>query len=547
MVDALKNSDGIVTTENGPISGKKTKKRSDFARWSIVYLVLGISMLLIDAFMLFLMGSSRKAEMEYEYERTAENVEYVFRNSIDYAAKMATGVSMSRELDEFLEETYENVGEYVERYQQVVTTASLFRMYGLNDFKLDVYADNDSLTNGGGIYKLDTVRDKRWYKEFMESGQDVMLMFYFDDDMDTPLNEQHRTLLYIRRFKYYKGGKYDKLCKIELNYSRLAENISSSVYGVEGFLCQNGYKAVDISGGNNLLDEYDAIDYDKIAFLKAFNFSGNEFEIVVPKSDKMNVSGFVENWVYVIILIVINLLFPLIAVQFVQAMQAGKLREQEMDIARQNAELLALHSQINPHFLFNALESIRMHSILRGETETAEMVENLAVIERKNADWNVDEITIDNEMDFTEAYLNLQRYRFGERLSYEIDVEEGCESIKIPKLTIVTFVENACVHGIEGKSSPGWIFVRVYTEKENLVIEVEDTGEGIDDDNLEILRDKMINASIDKLKEKGRIGIVNACLRLKIFTDNKVEFQIESEKNIGTTIQIFIPLTCIKE
>ena len=91
-----------------------------------------------------------------------------------------------------------------------------------------------------------------------------------------------------------------------------------------------------------------------------------------------------------------------------------------MDIARQNAELLALYSQINPHFLFNALESIRMRSILKDEHETADMVEKLAIMERQNVDWSTDTNTVKRELDFVEAYLSLQKYRFGDRLSYRI-------------------------------------------------------------------------------------------------------------------------------
>ena len=70
------------------------------------------------------------------------------------------------------------------------------------------------------------------------------------------------------------------------------------------------------------------------------------------------------------------------------------------------------------------------------------------------------------------AYLALQKYRFGERLNYDIEVDRECENFKIPKLTIVTFVENACVHGIESKSSPGWIFVRIGRQGEGLEIEI---------------------------------------------------------------------------
>ena len=150
-------------------------------------------------------------------------------------------------------------------------------------------------------------------------------------------------------------------------------------------------------------------------------------------------------------------------------------------------------------------------------------------------------------MDFVDAYLKLQQYRFGDRLSYEIDIESGCKKILIPRLTIVTFVENACVHGIEGKSSPGWIFVRVYRKDGDLVIEIEDTGEGISDEDMEILRNKMEDASIDDLKQKGRIGVVNACLRLKIATEGNVRFMAESEKNIGTTITVIIPGEYVNE
>ena len=92
----------------------------------------------------------------------------------------------------------------------------------------------------------------------------------------------------------------------------------------------------------------------------------------------------------------------------------NRLKRQEQDIARQKAELLALHSQINPHFLFNALESIRMHSVIKKEYETADMVEKLAVMQRQNVTWGNDYVTIEDEMNFVKAYLELQKYRFGD-------------------------------------------------------------------------------------------------------------------------------------
>ena len=186
-----------------------------------------------------------------------------------------------------------------------------------------------------------------------------------------------------------------------------------------------------------------------------------------------------------------------------------------------------------------------MHCILRGEPEIAEMVEKLAVMERQNVDWATDTVEIGREMEFVEAYLGLQKYRFGDRLSYELDVDEACEKICIPKLTVVTFVENACIHGIESKTAQGWIFVRIYFEKDSerseLCIEIEDTGSGMEEEEQKRLLDTMQNASIERLKEKGRVGMVNACLRLKMVTENRVKFVLESEKGVGTMVQIRIP------
>ena len=188
--------------------------------------------------------------------------------------------------------------------------------------------------------------------------------------------------------------------------------------------------------------------------------------------------------------------------------------------------------------MFNALESIRMHSLIKKENETAEMVEYLAMMQRGYVDWNSDVISIEEEMKFIHAYLELQKYRFGDRLSYHISVSPECSDIKIPRLSIVTFVENACVHGIEKKTEPGWIFVSVYPEDEKTVIQIEDTGRGLDDEARENIRFKMENASLDLIKAGKSIGITNACLRLKMMTEMRVSFDIESTLGEGTTVTI---------
>ncbi len=528
-------------------------RRNRPAAWpknmAVLYLLCIIVPLLVTDLIFFtLLVSSGISDRKYAYEKAAENMAFQFGNILEDASNIVMNVTKNDEFEEFLETNHENDLEYFEGYTKVTNNKFLKALCSINNSALRIYTDNPTIINGGGIYNLNRVSDLDWYREFADSGQDTFVMFNYDTDPEAT-SKPRRRLLFIRRMNYFPRGRYKKICVVDMDYGVIARNMESSLSGVKGYISDGDQAFVFSEGYNNIYDDFRNVGdiREKVGYSRDFSYAGTDFKINIFEEPGEGLSTIRKNWPLFLVMLIVNALFPIFFAKLTQTVQAGKLKEQEMDIARQQAELLALHSQINPHFLFNALESIRMHSILRGESETAEMVEKLAVIERKNADWNEDHITIENEMDFVDAYLKLQQYRFGERLSYDIDIEDGCRKILIPRLTIVTFVENSCVHGIEGKSSPGWIFVRVYTKDGDLYIEIEDTGEGIDDEDVEILRGKMENASIDELKQKGRIGIVNASLRLKIATEDNVKFLIESEKGIGTTITVMIPKEYVNE
>jgi two-component system sensor histidine kinase YesM len=111
----------------------------------------------------------------------------------------------------------------------------------------------------------------------------------------------------------------------------------------------------------------------------------------------------------------------------------------------------------------------------------------------------------------------------------------------MPRLTLETFVENACVHGAENKAGTTYIYIRVYEQDDRLYMEVEDTGDGMTDEAVDELNEKLRSCTIDELKKGEHIGMINACLRLKMHTGNRASVQVESEKGIGTTIFISIP------
>ncbi len=523
------------------------KRRNRPAAWPknmavLYFLCIIVPLLVTDTIFFALLINSGRSDRQYSYEKAGENIAFQFANILDDASNIVMNITKNDEFEEFLETNYESDLQYFEAYRKVTNNKFLKALCSINNSSLEIFTDNPTIINGGGIYNLNRVSEYGWYKEFSKSGKETAVKFYFDTETG-PSSKPRRRLLFIRVMNYFPRDRYKKICIVNMDYGVLSRTMESALSGAEGYIADENNAYVFTNGNNNIYDDFRRVIgiKGKIGYTRDFSYSGNDFTINVFEDPGAGFETIRRRWPLFLVMLVINALFPIFFAKLTQQVQVGKLKEQEMDIARQQAELLALHSQINPHFLFNALESIRMHSVIKGEEETAEMVEKLAVMERKNADWNEDHITIENEMGFIDAYLKLQQYRFGDRLSYKIDIEKGCENILIPRLTIVTFVENACVHGIEGKSKPGWIFVRVYKKDGDLVIEIEDTGEGISDEEMELLRHKMEDASIDELKSHGRIGVINACLRLKIATEGNVRFLAESEMNIGTTITVTIP------
>lgn len=568
--------------------------------WGLYFFCVLIPLFLTDGVILYSLAAAENTRLRHAMENQANAVQYSINSYVESASSAAKSIYMNENLREFLNTRYETPYDYVVQYQSLMQDTLLADSMGLDDTKITIYADNDTIVRGGGFGRIADIRDTPWYRKLMESSQDRMLMFFYDD-LNSPYEKKERKVLFLRRLNRILSDDTEKLLKIDINYGSLERNISSMNYEFPVCVCRGGELMFSSMGGNNAGEPFEPFSLaEQAGYEMDMSIYGEELQIYLLKRKSDILALLWKNLPWIALLLLINLVLPQIFMNLlgrsitrrirrlsvvfeqvdneelpkirevsgtdeigglmenynrmadrtnglIQTVYKDKLKEQEINIARQNAELLALRSQINPHFLFNALESIRMHSILKQEFETAGMVEKLAVMERQNVDWASDFNTIDGEMAFTEAYLELQKYRFGDRLSYRLEVEKGCGNIQIPRLTVTTFVENACVHGIESKAAPGWIFVRIYKENGELVIEVEDTGGGMDEEELETLNRRMENASIAMLKENGRVGVVNACLRIRMMTKNSARFLAESEKGIGTIITIRIPLEKMAE
>lgn len=225
-----------------------------------------------------------------------------------------------------------------------------------------------------------------------------------------------------------------------------------------------------------------------------------------------------------------------------ELMEEVKLRS-EMETSLKEADLKALQAQINPHFLFNVLNTIGRLAMIEGADKTQEMVyafsDLMRYTLRKEAN---DFVTIHEEIDYVKNYLSIQQVRLGERLSYHFDVDENLENVLCPFMTIQPFVENAINHAIEPNVSGGEINLTVRRSGEDVMITVRDDGPGIPDDKIDMLLD---DSSPNVSEKSTGIGIQNVNKRMKYYYGPDYGVNYKKGLETGTEAVIRIPFKTV--
>ncbi|MNW46557.1 Sensor histidine kinase YehU [compost metagenome] len=212
-----------------------------------------------------------------------------------------------------------------------------------------------------------------------------------------------------------------------------------------------------------------------------------------------------------------------------------------LELAQREIKLKMMASQINPHFLFNALESIRMNAHLKGEKEIANVVRLLGKLMRKNLEVGREKAALREEIEMIHSYLEIQKFRYEDRLHYDLTIDPKSNNLLVPPLIIQPLVENAVVHGVEDKVDGVHVEVNVQiNENENLAqVVVSDDGMGMSIDRLE---EVMNSISGPEESGKSRIGLRNVHQRLILTFGEEHGLKLSSEYGIGTVITFTIPL-----
>ena len=203
------------------------------------------------------------------------------------------------------------------------------------------------------------------------------------------------------------------------------------------------------------------------------------------------------------------------------------LNKEKMVRHQKEIEFKMLCSQINPHFLYNTLETIRMKAYLNGDKECADLIKRLAKLMRSTLEVSSSLVTLESELDLINNYLTIQKYRFEDHISFNFDINCDVKNIMILPMLIQPIVENAFIHGLEKKIGSGFLDIKIYLEDIYLFISIKDNGLGISEDNLNHILKEFENEDCDS----SRIGINNVYKRIKLFYDENCGIDVFSDEN----------------
>jgi two-component system sensor histidine kinase YesM len=541
-----------------------------------------------------------KKQKTEDISRALEQMKQDFRAEIEDAVSVSSGFFTDNNLNDILEAEYEQPADYIAAYDSYFRRIlNSYTPVYTSVQNIKIYLDNPTLLHSGGIgFLSDKVKEQDWYKKL--GNQPVFVRSQREDlfILDQDENTRAAFSLVRRMNSFVANNKWEKVLKIELKMASIQHiftnlNVKGNVYLLndKGLIEYSTDPQVEwpkrLIAYDSLARTADLLEFETIYPVNSYL---DGWKIVVTVSEKAVFQEVRQSREFVVWLAAANLLvatciiiwisrsitkrlgnilrhmkrvknqqfdtishadtqdeigqltgeFNRMTLQIrnlINDVYVADIQRKSLELERRKAQLNALQSQINPHFLFNALETIRMRSVIKKESETAKIIHNMAKLFRSSLTWNKDMVTVKEELDFILCFLEIQKYRFDERLHYELQIDPGAEQCLIPKLVFLPFVENACIHGVEKLKQGGRVELHIGCEGERLVFTISDNGLGMQEEQLERFR-----SYLDEDAELGeRIGIQNVIYRLKLIYGQAFRFELDSDPASGTLVRIDIP------
>ncbi|MCQ2591204.1 MAG: histidine kinase [Treponema sp.] len=226
--------------------------------------------------------------------------------------------------------------------------------------------------------------------------------------------------------------------------------------------------------------------------------------------------------------------------------QIQQIKDEQSLIAE--TEMKAMQNQINAHFLYNVLETIRMQAVLADEEEISDSLQILGRMMRYCLRWRVHRVSLAQEIDYIRSYIYILNVRNDYVITLDLQIDESLMEVEIPKMTLQPLIENAFVHAIEKEEKDATlrVYSQISPDKSRIVLSVQDFGCGMTQEQVDNLNVYLKNDTYEKEVNKGSIGLKNIQQRLTVFYGPDYRIEIKSKLGEGTTISVPIPFKELK-
>jgi two-component system sensor histidine kinase YesM len=223
-------------------------------------------------------------------------------------------------------------------------------------------------------------------------------------------------------------------------------------------------------------------------------------------------------------------------------------REYKLEIENKSSQLRVLQSQINPHFLYNAFQSIGTLALKLKAVPVYSLLTSLSNIMRYSMNMKDDIVPLSAELKHVQSYLVLQKQRFYEQLEFEITIDKDVEEIMVPKMILQPIVENCFKHGFDQQMEKAFIQIEAgFEDQEGVTIRIRDNGIGVSREQLRKIRQELFQGMSNEEGSRETIGLKNIYDRLQIYYSNQAKMSIYRDIERGFTVTIHLPKVMPKE
>ncbi len=519
-------------------------------------------------------------DINYAVDRTY----YMLSGIFSEMSVISDGLYYNTELYHLLDAQPRTNGEKLENSKQIYSIIYAFEYNNSSESSISVYTDNPYIYRSHGLYKIDdNDGTEGWYDKFLGMSKNSAVVSYYDNE------RQKCVVSLIRKMDNLKMQYNNCFIKIDISGRKIYETLKANSEKETMYLFDNSGRLIS-EGESAEYEELNIGDVGKeIIAEKNFDFP-NDYKLCVFDGGRMKPDLLGGGLRVFIPLIVLIGLFSFMIITFVTRSFTDKLAEltgctekirndeyesvseenigndeigmltrgfnkairrieslindvyklkinqAEIESERTRATLRALNSQINPHFMFNIIEVIRMKNYSAGDYETAEVMKNMSRMFRRLITWGDDLISIKDELCFVNAYIEVQKYSADNDVCIRTNIDDAALDAMLPKMTIQVLVENAFTHGAESIISGAKIELSIEEINDRVVISVADNGRGM----TKQLVDAINRGNAENIKTK-RIGLKNIISRLRLYFGSDYSLRASSVERERTEVIIEIP------